>query len=246
MQKILLLSLCLLVFIFLALTWYLRSSIYWDLGKARVYQPSDFSHYTIGSPTLPELTYVAIGDSLTSGVGVVSYMESYPYLLAEMIAGDTLQVSLEPFAVPGVRSSYVLNNFMHQVIEHKPDVVTLFIGTNDIHGNVSLKKFEEHYAEILAQLTQETEAEVYAINLPYIGTADLISFPYRYYFNWKTEQYNAIIKKLAFKYNVTYIDLYSAHEPYALQNSHYSADSFHPNVVGYTLWSQVIYAGFNQ
>lgn len=227
--------------------WYLHASIYWKLGSANVQQPWDVTDHTIGNALSPQLTYAAIGDSLTAGVGVDTYLESYPYLIAQKIAEDTTNtVLIKPFAIPGVRSLYVLNNFMEPVIESKPDVVTLFIGINDIHGNVLPKQFEEQYTQILIKLTQETEADVYAINLPYIGTKNLISLPYRYYFNWRTKQYNEIIQKLATQYDVTYIDLYTQHEPHSLRNEYYAGDFFHPNTVGYTLWAQFIYAGFNK
>lgn len=227
--------------------WFFRESIYWKLGKAGVYQPSDIAEYTIGNGIAEQhLTYIPIGDSLTAGVGVDTYLKSYPYLLAQKIAGDSTQVIIKPFAVPGVRSEYVLNNFIEEVIQKKPDIVTLFIGINDIHGNIKLQEFQNNYAKILSKLTQETDAQVYAINLPYIGTANLISIPYRYYFKWRTQQYNVVIEQLANLYGVTYIDLYTAHEPQALKNTYYSADFFHPNALGYSLWTQFIYANFRK
>ena len=246
MKKIPLLILFCSIGMILAYAWYFHASIYWKLGNANVQQPWDVNDHTIGNDSLPQLTYVAIGDSLTAGVGVDTFKDSYPYVLAQKIASDTHSILLKPFAVPGVRSVYVLNNFIDPVIESKPDIVTLFIGTNDIHGNVTLSKFEEHYSQILATLTEETDAQIYAINLPYIGTKDLISLPYRYYFNWRTKQYNEVIKKLATQYNVTYIDLYTPHTPYSLNNNYYAGDFFHPNGVGYTLWAEFIYAGFNK
>lgn len=245
MKKILLLVLGIILILLLLYVWYFRASIYWKLGNANVQQPWNVTDYTLGEDKAQQLiTYVAIGDSLTAGVGVDTYLESYPYLIAQKIAGDATKVFLKPFAVPGVRSMYVLNNFIEPVIASDPDIVTLFIGINDIHGNVSKKQFKENYARLLTKLTEETDAEIYVINLPYIGTSDLISLPYRYYFNWRTQQFNVIIKELATQYGVTYVDLYTAHEPNALRTEYYAGDFFHPNAIGYTVWAQSIYAGF--
>ena len=215
MKKVLLFGLAFFIIIIVFFAWYLKASIYWSLGKTTVHQPTDYAEFTVGKPTGKTITYAAIGDSLTAGVGVLTYRESYPYLLAEQIAGTSSKVHLKPFAVPGVRSSYVITKFLDQVIASKPDVVTLLIGVNDIHGKIPVAQFSENYTEILTRLTTETTARVYVINLPYIGTPDLISLPYRYYFNWRTQRYNEEIKKLAAKFNVTYIDLYSAQRLYS-------------------------------
>lgn len=246
MKKILFAVLSIFGILFLISVWYLHASIYWKLERANVLEPSDIAEYTIGVPSATQVNYVAIGDSLTAGVGVDTYTKSYPYLIAKKISDDHVEVSLKPFAVPGVRSAYVLRYFMEPVIASNPDIITLFIGVNDIHGNVPSKQFKEQYAQILTELTGKTHAQIYVINLPYIGTGKLISLPYRVYFNWRTEQYNVIIKQLAAEYDVTYIDLYTAHNPKSLDNDYYASDFFHPNELGYILWSQFIYADFHK
>ena len=125
-------------------------------------------------------------------------------------------------------------------------MVSFFIGINDIHGNVSLEQFQKNYEEILTKLTTKTNAKVYVINLPYIGTPNLISLPYRYYFNWRTQQYNDVIQKLTTQYHVTYVDLYTQHKQNSLHNEYYADDFFHPNALGYNLWAKFIYASFSQ
>lgn len=228
--------------------WYAHASIYWKLGAIALNAPSDYAAYTLGAkePNSTTITYVALGDSLTAGVGVDSYTRSYPYLIASSLSGARhAQVRLEPFAVPGVRTQYVIDNFLDPAIALKPDVITLLIGVNDIHGKISDTVFKEHYDAILKRLTGETKAEIYVINLPYIGTPSLIDPVFREYFEWRTARYNAVIKELAAKYDVTYIDLYSAHQPHELDNTYYASDHFHPNAAGYTLWARAIYAGFN-
>ncbi len=245
MKKAFLFSIAFFIIVVVFFAWYLKASIYWSLGKTGIHQPADYAELTVGKPTGKTITYAAIGDSLTAGVGVTTYRESYPYLIAEHLAGTSTKVQLKPFAVPGIRSKYILDYFIEQVVASKPDVVTLLIGVNDIHGKISIAEFSANYAEILTRLTQDTKAQVYVINLPYIGTPDLISLPYRSYFDWRTRSYNEAIKKLAAGFNVTYIDLYSAHEPVALDNNYYAADFFHPNTVGYKRWADTIYANFN-
>lgn len=222
------------------------TSIYNKIGDEALQTPSDFGNYAIGTFS-KSLTYVAIGDSLTAGVGVDSYIKSYPYIFAEKISQkNNTKVNLIPFALSGARSAYTLDNLVEPAIKTNPDIITLFIGVNDVHGNISEKEFEDNYENILKRITQETGAKIYIINLPYIGTSELIKTPFQFYFNTQTKQFNSIIKALAQKYNVEYVDLYEGHSRYADDAAYYSADLFHPNQTGYALWADILYANFSK
>ena len=247
MKKIAFISIGIVTILVPAYLWYAHAAIYWKLGDVPIFAPKDYTSYVIGEHTENPLVYVAIGDSLTAGVGVDSYTQSYPYQIATAIGqAQKKEVSLVPFAIPGIRSEYVVGYFLDSVIAQEPDIITILIGTNDIHGNVSAEKFKEHYEIILSTLSEKTNAAIYAVNIPYIGTSDLIRQPYRYYFSLKAREYNTIIKKLAEQYDVTYIDLYSANAPHSLDSAYYARDFFHPNALGYTLWAQTIYANFHR
>lgn len=246
MRKAALIIVGAIIILMCAYLWYARASIYRNLGERPIFAPSDFKSYSIGDASLTPRTYVAIGDSVTSGVGVATYTESYPYRIATNLSRDTQStVELIPFAIPGIRSEYVMGYFLDPVIAVNPDIITLLIGINDIHGNVRTLKFKEHYQTILATLTEKTDAKIYVINIPYIGTEDLIRQPYRLYFNSRTQQYNEVIKDLASQYNVTYVDLYSSNKKQSLDTAYYAGDFFHPNAAGYSLWAQSIYANFS-
>lgn len=220
--------------------------IYQTIKNAGLRSPDQTQTYKIGNASTKSLTYVAIGDSLTSGVGVDSYTNSYPYQFAQKISQKGTQVILKTEAVPGAKSADIINNFLNSTIEKKPDVVTLFVGINDIHGNISKTEFKNNYENILKKLTQETKADIYSIAIPYIGASQLIQFPYVYYFDMRTREFNTIIRELSEIYNVKYIDLYTQTLSVSTQNSYYASDLFHPSQVGYTLWADILYASFNQ
>jgi lysophospholipase L1-like esterase len=245
-RYIILLSILLVLGLGTFYVWYAHASIYWKLGAAHVNEPSDVHNYTLGPDGPGSTTYAAIGDSLTAGVGVDSYQQSYPYDIARFMASAGARVTLEPYAVPGVRTQYVIDHFLPAVVAAQPKMITLFIGINDIHGNVSNATFRAHYNEILSTLTTKTKATIYVINLPYIGTPKLIGPLFRLYFTWRIEQYNAIIKQLADQYHLHVVDLYDAHKPNELDNTYYAADHFHQNALGYSLWAHDIYASIHQ
>jgi lysophospholipase L1-like esterase len=192
------------------------------------------------------LIYVALGDSLTAGVGANYDRESYPYLIAQKLGFET-EVILSNFSLPGLKTRDLKNEFLALAIAAKPDLVTVLIGVNDIHGNISLVEFKKNYEEILSGLKKQTSAKIYVINIPLIGADTLILPPYNLYFDWQTKKFNQTIKDLAQIYQVKYIDLYTPTVGgFKKAGVHYSPDLFHPSAVGYASWAKIIYDNFNQ
>lgn len=205
------------------------------------------NHQATTSDPARQMTYSALGDSLTSGVGADDYSQSYPYLLAQYFAGNDYQLTLEDRSVPGAKTSDLMQGLLATAIGDQPDIVTVLIGVNDIHGHVSAETFRANYDQILSRLKNETQANVYVINIPYIGGADMMLPPYRHLFDERTKQFNGIIKALAAKYQLKYVDLYTPTvDLFKKTGSHYSVDSFHPSAEGYKIWADLIYADLNK
>lgn len=196
------------------------------------------------------LKYVALGDSLTYGIGVDNYQESYPYLISERLAdnnGNKIPLVLYNYSWPGDKSSDLVEKFLDYTISEQPGIVTVLIGVNDVHNQVSAAVFKANYDLILSRLTLETNAKIYLISIPYIGSSKLILPPYNFYFDYRTRQFNKIIKDLASKYNLEYVDLYSPTvNLFKKSGGHYASDSFHPSASGYALWGQIIYDSINK
>ena len=224
------------------------SHIYKKIDDASLKSPDQNQTYVLGYGIGAEsITYVAMGDSLTAGVGVDNYEKSFPFLIAKNFAATGNDVVLKDRAFPGARTSDLKGDLLEQTIKDQPSIVTLLIGVNDIHGNISKSEFKSNYEEILSRLTKETKAKIYVINLPFIGGTDLLRFPYNFYFDYQTKQFNEVIKNLAENYNVKYIDLYSQTvDEFKKEGDHYASDSFHPSAKGYEEWAKIIYASINQ
>ena len=219
--------------------------IYYRLGHNSLTTFNRQAIYTIGDKgtATSSLVYIALGDSLTAGVGTSQYEESYPYQLAEKLAqGKQSQVTLENYSYPGARTSQLIKTQLDPTMTTQPDIITLLIGTNDVHGNISPANFKTNYDYVLKELTQKTSAKIYLLGLPNVGADGLLWPPYNYYFGHKTREFNQIIQALAKKYALTYIDLEKATTA-AAQNhqEYYSQDLFHPSSQGYKLWTQIIY-----
>src|SRR3989344_3253496 len=221
--------------------------IYRSIGAADLAFPDTQHFYTVGNPAAGAgKIYVSLGDSLTAGVGVDDYTKSYPYLLAQLLAGKA-SVELKNLSWPGAKTKNVIAS-LPAALAAKPDVVTLLVGVNDIHDRkMTAAEFEQNYRTILETLTKKTEAKIYVISIPYIGARALFLPPFNYSFNYETTKFNDIIRRLAGEYKLPYIDIATpTRSLFSSDATLYSIDSFHPSAAGYKLWSDILYADINR
>ena len=225
---------------------YLNRAYAFIYSKFQLVQPPAVRDY-MTERTLTEksqlLTYVALGDSLTSGVGASSVSSTLPALLAEKISAKKgLMVVVKNLGMPGATSFDLLTGQVLDAAQYNPEIIMLFIGTNDMHNFVPLQKFKSNLSVAISALQQSTQADIYLINLPYLGAKDLILSPYNLYFEAELKKYNTIVSEVAQATGVKLIDLYSVSEkPLKADPNLYCPDRFHPSDRGYALWADLIY-----
>ncbi len=207
---------------------------YYDfIGHANLTAPDHPAVVSVGSQVnLPTIRYVALGDSLTAGVGVSDYKNSYPYLIAKQLSFKN-QVRLINLAHPGDNSIDLIHNQLPQVLALKPDLVTLLIGVNDIHNLKSENEFRNNYWQIITTL-KKTNAKIYVYTIPDLGSQKIVYFPYNLLMDWRTREFNNVIKKFAQDNQLNLVDLYSISKV----DDFYSADQFHPGSAGYEQWAK--------
>ncbi|MBI2086531.1 SGNH/GDSL hydrolase family protein [Candidatus Daviesbacteria bacterium] len=227
----------LLVILFIIGIYLNRSYSYFYTFLAQIHLPAP-SHQTktiIGTKLDSQIIrYTALGDSLTAGVGVSNYEQSYPYLLSRRLS-LTQNVELFNFAQSGATSLDVLTYQIPQALSAKPDLITILIGINDIHNLKSTKEFESNYMKIITAL-KTTKAKIYLLSIPYLGSEKILFFPYNFILGARTKQFNNIIKNISKNYDTGYIDLNALSK----STGFYSTDQFHPAETGYKEWSETI------
>lgn len=116
------------------------------------------------------LRYVAIGDSLSEGVGDQPWpdgtLRGWTDRLAELLAAHHGDVDYANLAVRGYRSQQVLQTQVPRALELAPDVVTLTAGMNDLlHPRFDVGDLRRTLVEIVAPLTA-TGARVVVVPIP--------------------------------------------------------------------------------
>ena len=229
--------------------YFAHAFIFYYIGQANL-KPVDTQKTHIingGVTTSSELVYTAIGDSLTAGAGVNDYAQSFPYLVASKIAGHDQRVVLNNYSVPGYRTDDLINYLVNPALASSSNIITLLVGTNDVHGNINEKDFSQNYRTILDKLKTVTDAKVYIISIPFIGSRSLILPPYNIYYDQRIINFNKIIFNLAQEYNFNYVDIATpTKDLFKSDGAHYSADAFHPSAAGYALWANIIYDTINK
>ena len=235
------------IFLIIGYLFLANAYIYREIHHAGLNSPDTKYNYAIeGSGNKNKtIVYTALGDSLTAGVGVTNYEQSYAYGIAQkMSAGSS--VLLHDRAYAGAKTSDILNNLISPAIQDQPNIITVLAGVNDIHSLVSEARFSANYLNIITKLRTNTKAKIFAVSIPMLGTNSLLLPPYNFYFRRQTKKFNEIIKKLAAENNIQYIDLYTPTENMFKDPSLYAQDLFHPSAKGYSLWSNIIYANINK
>ncbi len=191
------------------------------------------------------ITYVAIGDSLTAGVGGKKSTDSYPYQLGVFLAKQKNKpIRVVNLAAPAATTETVMTFQLPRLSEFKPQIVSVLIGTNDMHNHIPLPVFETHMRKILT-IAAHTGAKVYVFTIPYLGDTGLALPPYRSYFDWQIRRYNTIVRLVAKESNTALIDLYTLTRKSEQEDWYYSPDLFHPSADAYRLWSTILYDYFD-
>ncbi|MEK7595353.1 MAG: SGNH/GDSL hydrolase family protein [Patescibacteria group bacterium] len=221
---------------------------YHFIGDVNLKSPYRSNQLMIGTKQEnKQITYVALGDSLTAGVGSSDFTKTFPYLFASKLSQNNAVVKLLNLGLPGGTTTDVLKDQLPQAISENPEYITLLIGINDLHNKQTLSTFKQNYYYILSQLLTKTRANITVINIPYLGASKIVYPPFNLFLNYRTRQFNEVISILTNTSTqagrLKLIDLYTNTYSIAKQNpSYYSTDLFHPSAEGYLIWGELINA----
>ena len=218
--------------------------MYSTIGSSSLVRPIMQNPVTLFPDTSStnHMTYVALGDSLTAGVGASREEHTFAYLLAARLANKkNATVTLVNLGEPGATTADVLNRQVPRAVELHPDVLTLVIGVNDIHNRVPIVEFQNSIRAIVDSLVP-VATRIYVTTIPYIGSKQTFLPPYREYIDWQTRRYTTALRVALQNRPVTLIDLYTeTHERAWHDASYYALDGFHPSDIGYNFWSTILY-----
>ena len=169
---------------------------------------------------------VAMGDSLTEGLGV-NPQEAYPALLAQKLAADGYAYEVINSGISGETSSGALSR-ADWVLKLAPDIIILETGANDSFRGVDLALTESNIQTLIQALKGEDRIIILA------GMQTLQNLGPEY-----TEQFASIFPKVAETEGVSLIPFFL--EGVAAIPEYNQDDGIHPNAAGYELILETLY-----
>lgn len=152
-------------------------------------------------------TYLALGDSIT--IGARTYL-GYPEIVADMLSQRLNRywnvVNHATCGFTAIDLARSIDQHFVTLKQHRPNLITILIGTNDIKEKVAAADYETAMNQVLikAQLLAGNGA-ITILNIPEFHRG--ISYPYSYDMNKQVAVFNAILSELADKYRTRILQL---------------------------------------
>jgi len=190
--------------------------------------------------TQSKLTYVAIGASDTFGLGTDDpYSQSWASDLAVELGHRFRLVNL---GIPGAVMHSALGLELPVALDAHPDLVTIWLGVNDIADNVPVSS----YARDLDRLLSRLQAGMPHVRIALANIPDITLLPhFRPYdpqvLHKRIRDYNAAIANNVERHHVILVDLSAFNDVIKNHPEYISRDGFHPNFLGYLQLAEVFY-----
>ena len=201
------------------------------------------------------LRLAVLGDSTTAGVGVDRAEDALPHILAKRLAdAEGVSVHVVSYGWAGARIADVLRLQLPRAMEplrsteHEPwlpgaDAVAIVVGANDATHNTAPARFRADLRNVLRQIrTAAPQARVVLAGIPAFRGALRGVEPLIFLADTYARLLRPIGRAEAARAGIAYADLARGVPPLLRGRTDVlSRDRFHPSVVGYTAWADVIH-----
>jgi lysophospholipase L1-like esterase len=195
-------------------------------------KPSGNGSSALATPTQrAAYIYVAIGASETFGTGADRpATQNWPIDLSVHLPQGTQVVNL---GIPGITAPQALQSEVPEAIDASPNLVTVWLGTNDIVNMVTLADYQQSLDSILTELASISHARIAVANIP-----DLNLLPRFYSFDQaalqaQVEQWNKVVAQEVKSHGDLLVDVYSESSDLLGHPEYLSGDGLHPSTLGY-------------
>ena len=180
------------------------------------------------------VTYVALGASDAVGVGSKQPgSQGYVPLLAAHLQKGSRLINL---GISGIELHEALTQELPLALGTNPNLITIWLVTNDFMGGVSYSQYMHDLNSLLRQLRVGTKARIVMANLPDLTRLPLFkgqSAARKAKTVAEIEMWNRMIATTATQYGVTLVDLFSHQSQLTNHPEYISSDGFHPSPAGY-------------
>ena len=189
---------------------------------------------TLTPPVTPTpraaITSVAVGASDAFGIGTaVPDRDNWPTVLASALGSSVHLVNL---GIPGATAEIANRDEVPLALVAQPDIITVFVGVNDLDEGVALDMFRTQIQALLTVLAAETSARIFVGNLPDLSLLPHFATYDPTQLRAEVHAWNAVIVDAARSAGAIVVDLYDGWGELAKHPEYISGDGFHPSSLG--------------
>lgn len=188
-----------------------------------------------------QTTYVAIGASDTFGIGTEDpYEDNWPTDLASLLGSS--HIHLINLGIPDITLHDALSLELPIALDSHPDLVTIWLGVNDIVAKVPANAYANDLNTLLSRLRANApHARIAIANIPNLTLLPAFAGANQQALTQQIQAYNAIIASAAPRYQAILVDL--TLQSYNLQDhpEYISSDGLHPTDIGYQQLAKLFY-----
>ncbi len=178
----------------------------------------------------PTFTYVAIGASDAFGIGTHDpKTQSWPVDLAHMIGGP---VHLADLGIPSATADIAQRDEVPVALSLRPDLVTIWLGVNDVEDGVTLDAFRQQLQSIVTALKQGGITAIYVGNLPDLTLLPFFEKRDPVALAQQVKIWNDAIGAICSASGVTLVDIFATRNQLAAHPEYIGSDGLHPSTVG--------------
>lgn len=208
-------------------------------------QPDKAAQSSPASKTSAPITYVAIGASDTFGIGTNDpYDDNWANDLAILLGPN--HVHLINTGIPGITIHDVLNIELPIAVDAHPDLVTIWLGVNDIVANVPVSNYAADLNTLFRSLrASASHARIAIANIPDLTLLPYFSSTDPAKLRAQVQAYNAAISTDVQQYRAILVDLTQESFNIRSHPEYISSDGLHPTSTGYEQLARLFYAALS-
>jgi acyl-CoA thioesterase-1 len=181
--------------------------------------------------------YLAMGDSLTQGIGATDLETgTFPALLAAKWTSDGCQVELKNVGISGYTAGQILAEQVPAVAEFQPTLITFQGGGNDIVNGVTEDEYRKNVSAVLdAAKNSGARVVVFAQN-EWFRSPEGLNYGTEAELSAKRDALDKILIDEAKSHGAQFVDLRPLYKQQADQ-SLWVEDGIHPTPAAYEAWA---------
>ncbi|RAI99413.1 lysophospholipase L1-like esterase [Chitinophaga skermanii] len=188
-------------------------------------------------------SFLALGDSYTIGEAVPTE-ERFPMQTSAILRAEQFNIETPRIiATTGWTTDELAAGIAAAEVEATYDIVTLLIGVNDQYRGRPVADYEPAFKSLLEQAIRFAgghNSRVFVLSIPDWGVTPFAEGRDRQQIGQQIDQYNAVNKKIALQYGITYLDITPNTRLATTDATLVAEDGLHPSGKAYQAWSHAL------